>query len=503
MLSFNISVEEFLAQAKPGLVFPLMRTLTNSEIGPLDLYQQLASAVSSSFLLESAEHGVWSRYSFIGLGARSEIRFKTTREMAIANGDRLLPNGSASSGTMLESLESITSAWRQAETEDLPPLASGLVGLIGWDLIREIERLPIGKPRGYEAPLMHLQLVSELVVVDHLEQNLKIISNIYCDGTSDLSKSYQIAVSKIQEISDLLESSHGESFHEESKSVDAPVSSNLTQSKFEEMVEKSKDYVRAGDVFQVVVSQRFDVDIKASGVDVYRELRRINPSPYMYLLNFVDESGPYAVVGSSPEALVTVSSGKVSMHPIAGTRPRGETAELDAQLAAELEADTKERAEHLMLVDLARNDLLKVCVPNSVEVEEFMQIHNFSHVMHLVSTVTGQLTQENNAVDVLRATFPAGTLSGAPKPRALEIIEELEPQNRGIFGGVVGYFNFAGDADLAIAIRTALVRDGKAHVQAGAGIVLDSVPESEYQETINKASAVIRAINAANGSITN
>mgnify|MGYP006274638897 CR=1 FL=1 len=503
MLVFNISEKEFLAEAKSGLVFPLMSTLTTSDIGPLYLYQKLSSGQSSSFLLESAEQGVWSRYSFIGIGARSEIRFNNSWEMQIVDGERLLPNKSASSGTMLDALESVCSAWRQAEIANLPPLASGLVGLIGWDLIREIEKLPSRKLPGYEAPIMHMQLVSELVVVDHLEQNLKIISNIYCDGSSDLRDSYQLAVSKILEISELIESSDDEAFESESKAVDAVVTSNLSQVQFVEMVEKSKDFVIAGDVFQVVVSQRFDVDVQASGVDVYRELRSINPSPYMYLLNFVDESGPYAVVGSSPEALVTVSNSKVTMHPIAGTRPRGESAELDAQLAAELEVDAKERAEHLMLVDLARNDLLKVCTPNSVEVEEFMQIHNFSHVMHLVSTVTGQLAQEKNAVDVLKATFPAGTLSGAPKPRALEIIEELEPQNRGIFGGVVGYFNFAGDADLAIAIRTALIRNGKAHVQAGAGIVLDSVPEMEFQETINKASAVIRASSAANGLAAN
>jgi anthranilate synthase component 1 len=251
-------------------------------------------------------------------------------------------------------------------------------------------------------------------------------------------------------------------------------------------------------VFQVVISQRFDAQVSAEPLDVYRMLRAINPSPYMYLLNFFDDDGQFSVVGSSPEALVRVKAGTVVLHPIAGSRPRGENVEADSALAEELLGDAKEKAEHLMLVDLARNDLLKVCDASSVNVTEFMTVERYSHIMHLVSTVEGTLRNGISAVSVVRATFPAGTLSGAPKPRALEIIEELEPTNRGLFGGVVGYFDFAGNADLAIAIRTAVIRNGVAHVQAGAGIVLDSVPELENQETLNKASAPLRAIQAAN-----
>jgi len=254
----------------------------------------------------------------------------------------------------------------------------------------------------------------------------------------------------------------------------------------------------AGDVFQVVISQRFDIEVTARPIDVYRVLRSLNPSPYMYLLNYADEQGDYSVVGSSPEALVKVTGQEVVMHPIAGSRPRSADAAEDEVLAESLLADKKERAEHLMLVDLARNDLLKVCEPSSVNVTQFMKIERFSHIMHLVSTVEGELVADKRAVDVFTATFPAGTLSGAPKPRALEIIDELEPANRGIFGGVVGYFDFAGNADLAISIRTAFIRDGIGRVQAGAGIVLDSVPESEYQETVNKTGAVIAAIAQAN-----
>jgi anthranilate synthase component 1 len=266
-------------------------------------------------------------------------------------------------------------------------------------------------------------------------------------------------------------------------------------------VDSAKEFVRAGDVFQVVISQRFDIELKASALDVYRVLRALNPSPYMYLLNFVDSNGAYSVVGSSPEALVSVVGGKAVTHPIAGSRPRGVDAESDAELERSLLIDAKEKSEHLMLVDLARNDLLKVCEPESVAVTEFMAVHKFSHIMHLVSTVEGTVAKDISPVDVFRATFPAGTLSGAPKPRALEIIDQLESRNRGIFGGVVGYFDFAGNADLAIAIRTAFIRGSHAHVQAGAGIVLDSIPANEHQETIDKASAPLRAIAAANAMV--
>ncbi len=264
-------------------------------------------------------------------------------------------------------------------------------------------------------------------------------------------------------------------------------------------VERSKKYIRDGDVFQVVVSQRFDHEITAEPIDVYRVLRTLNPSPYMYLLTLVDPAGePYSIVGSSPEALVKVSNDRVFMHPIAGSRPRGDSPEHDLDLAEELLGDSKEQAEHLMLVDLARNDLLKVCKPGTVEVTEFMQVERFSHIMHLVSSVEGDLRPDASSVDVFRATFPAGTLSGAPKPRALEIIDELEPAQRGVYGGVVGYFDFAGDIDLAIAIRTTTIIGGMASVQAGAGLVADSDPQTELEETQNKAAAPLRAIAVAN-----
>jgi anthranilate synthase component 1 len=264
-------------------------------------------------------------------------------------------------------------------------------------------------------------------------------------------------------------------------------------------VERSKQFIRDGDVFQVVISQRFDHEITADPIDVYRVLRTLNPSPYMYLLSLLTPDGePYWIVGSSPEALVKVDNDRVYMHPIAGSRPRGVGPEEDIALADELLADPKERAEHLMLVDLARNDLLKVCQPGTVEVTEFMQVERFSHIMHLVSSVEGDIRPDANSIDVFRATFPAGTLSGAPKPRALEIIDELEVAQRGVYGGVVGYFGFAGDLDLAIAIRTTTIAGGMARVQSGAGLVADSDPATEQQEVQNKAAAPLRAVAVAN-----
>ena len=324
------------------------------------------------------------------------------------------------------------------------------------------------------------------------------MSNIYLDGDQDLETAYQTALKRIEQMKVSLLGSSQPFIAEVDLLAEPEFDRRSSDAEFINIINTAKEHVVAGDVFQVVVSQRFDMETKASALDVYRMLRALNPSPYMYLLNFFDEQGAFAVVGSSPEALVRVNSGKAVLHPIAGSRPRGANTESDAALATELAADEKEKAEHLMLVDLARNDLLKVCEPSSVAVTEFMTIERYSHIMHLVSTVEGTIKQGASAVEVVKATFPAGTLSGAQKPRALEIIEQLEPVNRGLFGGVVGYFDFAGNADLAIAIRTAVLRDGKAFVQAGACIVLDSDPKSENQETLSKASAPLRAVYAAN-----
>lgn len=496
-LNVNISKEGFLALARVGKIVPIYVEVFGGNDTPIGIYEKVSRNRSGTFLLESAEQGVWSRYSFIGVSSRNSL-IKKGPDLKISHPELAMPEGGISNGKPLDIIREIQSAWQSVAAANLPPLTSGLVGLFGWDIIREIESLPESKQAAYQSPTIQLQMVKDIIAMDHSNSSILLISNVYCDAANDFADEYDKAVAILSELfAEIAKPGTSSLSLHSSPSVDS-VSSNSTEEYFLDMVAKAKDYVRIGDIFQVVISQRFDTNVTAKPIDIYRVLRSLNPSPYMYLLNFDDGDGPYSVVGSSPEALVKVNSSKVVMHPIAGSRPRGADEAADTALADSLLADDKEKAEHLMLVDLARNDLLKVCKAQTVSVTEFMTIHKFSHVMHLVSTVEGELEPNRMPIDVFRATFPAGTLSGAPKPRALEIIEELETDNRGIFGGVVGYLDFAGNADLAIAIRTAFIRDGKAHVQAGAGIVLDSVPESEYQETIAKASAVLRAIKQAN-----
>lgn len=496
-----ISKHEAIELAKDYRVIPVVESIFSGTETPLSIFEKLAIASKGSFLLESAEQGVWSRYSFVGV---ENLGFLYSK------GDLLHWEANSSSYPLpisSEEIESLPSfdalalmqrSWNAAPVEQLPPLVSGMVGLIGWDSIHQLERLPDTKPKEFEVPDLAMAVIRDMVVLDHLDSSIKLISNIYLHEGLEISEEYDAALERIAQMKRGLLTSTPTFLAEVDFSAEPKFTRRTTDEQFKDMVTRAKKHVVAGDVFQVVISQRFDLPVNASALDVYRMLRALNPSPYMYLLNFFDSEGDFAVVGSSPEALVRVSAGKAVLHPIAGSRPRGMDAETDSALAIELAGDEKERAEHLMLVDLARNDLLKVCVSSSVAVTEFMTVERYSHIMHLVSTVEGVVKDGQTAVDVVKATFPAGTLSGAPKPRALEIIEQLEPSNRGLFGGVVGYFDFAGNADLAIAIRTAVIRDGIAHVQAGAGIVLDSDPESENQETLSKASAPIRAVHAAN-----
>jgi anthranilate synthase component 1 len=333
-------------------------------------------------------------------------------------------------------------------------------------------------------------------VFDHRTSLLHVATAVLV--TDDRDGLWDSAQSRLDDITESLRTAVPLSPLTPPETTDPHPSHRTNPDQFLDSVARAQHFIRDGDVFQVVISQRFDTDVTASSTDVYRMLRALNPSPYMYLLNLESADGvPFAIVGSSPEALVKVANNRVFSHPIAGSRPRGETPERDALFADGLLADVKERAEHLMLVDLARNDLSRVCTPGTVEVTEFMNVERFSHIMHLVSSVEGDLAPGATPIDVFRATFPAGTLSGAPKPRALEIIDELEPAGRGVYGGVVGYIGFGGDSDLAIAIRTAVIVGTTVSVQAGAGIVADSVPQSEYDETVNKAAAPLRAIAAA------
>jgi anthranilate synthase component 1 len=375
-------------------------------------------------------------------------------------------------------------------------LASGLVGYLGYDAVRRMEKLPNLAKDDLHLPEMAFQLISDLAVFDHSEGTVLLVANaINWDGSSErVDQAWENAIERIEKMhKDLLAPLSGQidTVGEKSKADFVRATSSAD---FRKNVELIKEEIRSGEAFQVVLSQRFSTPCEASSIDVYRMLRLHNPSPYMYLIRFHDGVD---IVGSSPEALIKISDRKAMIHPIAGTRHRGKNAEEDIEIGNELIADPKERAEHLMLVDLGRNDLGRVCKAGSVEVIEFMNVERYSHVMHIVSTVTGELNDDISVVDALAAVFPAGTLSGAPKPRAMEIIEKLEPTRRGLYGGCIGYFDFSGNLDTAIAIRTALIRDGVAYVQAGAGIVADSIPENEDDECLNKAAAVLGAIASA------
>ena len=475
-------------------VIPVIRRLFSGTETPLGLYQKLCGTAPNTFLLESAEQGVWGRYSFVGVQSRGQL-VATDNGASWISDHPASPNGDELPEDPISALEALQQGWVSDSAEF--PLSSGLVGFAGWGLTELIEKLPEPKGKDYELPLYGFNQFSELVVLDHQKSELILVSVVFLDGVDSREKKLAEAAIKLDELQAKIAQPTAARLAQP-QWPEPEFSLRSTKQEFLSAVESAKHHVRLGDVFQVVISQRFDQQVSADALDVYSSLRAINPSPYMYLTRWEDAGGEFSIVGSSPEALIKVTGDRVITHPIAGSRPRGSDTATDMQLAEDLLQDAKERSEHLMLVDLARNDLLKVCDSSSLQVREFMEIHRFSHIMHLVSTVEGTLKTNTSLVRALLATFPAGTLSGAPKPRALEIIHDLEPTSRGLFGGVVGYFDFQGNADLAIAIRTALIRDGVARIQAGAGIVLDSEPESEYQETLAKAAVVLRAVASAN-----
>lgn len=493
---------EFAAAVAAGhRVVPVLRRIFADGETPVGVYRKLALGTPGTFLLESAEQGgIWSRWSFVGVGSLGVLTQEGDRAHWIDYGlsaDRAL--GPDAPGTPLDALAHLYRRWSTPQVPGHPPLTGGLVGFIGWEAIRQLERLPDAPPADFAVPGQALSFVSELVVLDHRTGSAILIAAAVNDGVDDADALWSDAQVRLDRLQSGLATPAEAFLADVDLGIEPAPIARTDRSDFLAAVDRSREFIRDGDVFQVVISQRFDHEITAAPLDVYRVLRTLNPSPYMYLLTLEAPDGrEYSIVGSSPEALVKVADGRVITHPIAGSRPRGETSEQDVELADQLLADPKEQAEHLMLVDLARNDLSRVCAAGSVEVTEFMQVERFSHIMHLVSTVEGNLRADQNAIDVFRATFPAGTLSGAPKPRALEIIDELEPAQRGVYGGVVGYFGLEGDADLAIAIRTATIVDGLARVQAGAGLVADSVPVTEFEETVNKAAAPLRAVAIAN-----
>jgi anthranilate synthase component I len=489
----------FLTRSSGRRVIPVTRRLLADGETPVGVYTKLAGG-PGTFLLESAEQGAgpsgaaWSRYSFVGV--RSVATLVERDGQAEWLGEP--PAGVPLTGDPITALRETVAALADGPAEgDLPPLTGGMVGYLSYDLVRRFERLPAAATDDLPLPELGMMLATDLVVLDHYDGSAILVANAVLAADADEAAkraAYHQAVGRLDAMTTALSRPTPPMISTVERSPAGEPVSRTAPGEYQKAVDEAKEAIRAGECFQIVVAQRFERPTDANPLDVYRVLRATNPSPYMYLLRFDD----FDIVGSSPEAHLKVSAKRTALlHPIAGTRWRGTTPEQDNALAAELLADPKERSEHVMLVDLGRNDLGRVCKPGTVEVPEFARIERYSHVMHIVSTVTGELRDDQSAFDALAATFPAGTLSGAPKVRAMEIIEGLEPTRRGLYGGTVGYFGFAGDMDMAIAIRTALLKDGVAYVGAGAGIVADSDPVAEEQETRNKAAAVLAAIASA------
>ncbi len=490
-----ITAEEFTRLAAAGHNrIPVVREVLSDLDTPLSVYLKLADG-PHTYLFESVEGGeTWGRYSIIGLPAKRTYTFRG-RVMETRDHGELVE--SRELADPLAEVDALRARFSVPQLPGLPAFTGGLVGYFGFETIGWIEpRLAGGdKPDQLGTPDALLMLSEEVAVFDNLKGRLYLV--VHADPAQP--QAYARAVRRLDELVFRLRHS-GRSYPDvldPSLLREEDFVSGFTREGFLAAVEKSKEYIRAGDIFQVVLSQRMSVPFRARPVDVYRALRALNPSPYMYFLDL----GGTQVVGSSPEILVRLQGGEVTVRPIAGTRPRGDTPEADAALEAELLADPKERAEHLMLIDLGRNDVGRVSEPGSVRVPDRFIIERYSHVMHIVSEVQGRVRADAGFADVLKATFPAGTVSGAPKIRALEVIRELEPVKRNIYSGAVGYLNWWGDADTAIAIRTAVIQDGRLHVQAGAGIVHDSDPQKEWEETMNKGRALFRAVAQAAGGL--
>ena len=491
--------KEFRTLARDHAVVPVWRELLADLTTPVSLYARCVGD-GEGFLLESVERGeTWGRWSFIGRNPSLTL----TSHGGNLEVDGVLPAGIRKGEGMLAALEDLLAHFRSPSIEGLPPLHGGLMGYLGYDVVREVEHLPDVPPddRGFPDGIM--SVIGELVAIDHWRQRAVLLANVVVpEPTGDpvldeaaLDAAYDEASSRLDQLAADGARPLDEPLTAPPDPADEPpeVVSTMGADLYGAAVEAAREYILAGDVFQVVLSQRFDVELDAEPYDVYRVLRQVNPSPYMYFLRYEE----LTVVGASPEPMVQLLEGRVVSRPIAGTRRRGRTDIDDRRMAAELAEDPKEIAEHVMLVDLARNDVGRVVTFGTEEVEEMMTLERYSHVMHLTSQVAGELAEGRTPIDVLRATLPAGTVSGAPKVRAMEIIDALEPVKRGPYAGVVGYFDFSGNIDTAIATRTMFVRDGVASVQAGAGIVADSVPELEHLECQNKARALLSAIPAA------
>ncbi len=495
---YSPTAAEFLKLTTQGNLIPVARRILADLETPLSAYRKIRGQ-GESFLFESVEGGEHvGRYSFVGCNPRAVIRQDGSQVQIFENGrvtESFVVGRDVKDG--LEVVERVMKKFRAVTTPGLPRFTGGAIGFIGYEFIHDVEpsvpRPPVDE---LKTPVMYFLIADQLLTFDRAQQTITILVNAVLEDAESPAEAYENATSEIDRIVSLLEQPS------EHQPVTLPAEvppisfeSNQSSEKFFANVEAAKKYIRAGDIIQVVGSQRFSAPVKASPVDIYRAVRSINPSPYMFLL----ELDGFALVGASPELHVRCEEGKVEIRPIAGTRRRGKTDDEDKALEKELLADPKERAEHVMLVDLARNDIGRVCDFGSVSVKDLMIVERYSHVMHIVSQVEGNLSADKSNYDLMRATFPAGTVSGAPKIRAMQIISEFEQTTRGTYAGCVGYFSFNGNLDTCITIRTALIKDGRAFVQAGGGWVNDSTPEGEYQETVNKSMAMRKAIALAEG----
>jgi anthranilate synthase component I len=474
-------------------MIPVYREIMADMETPVSAYLKIANG-AYSFLLESVEGGErLARYSFIGTDPYLTVRLEDGTAFANQQGYKQ----QISYQDPLVALQAFLAPYRPVDIPGLPRFLGGAVGYLSYEAVRYFENLPVAPNDPNRDPDGVYMFVDTMVVFDHLERRVKVVSHVHIDDETPLSQSYGEAIARIDSMAERLEAGR----------VDAPVTHapfpdetvaeraihNISRDYYDTIIEKAKEYISAGDIFQVVLSQRVEVDTPAHPFTLYRALRTVNPSPFMFYLQLGDEQ----IVGASPEALIRLDHGVLTTHPIAGTRRRGATEEEDVALEAELLHDEKERAEHVMLVDLARNDIGRVSKPGTVKVPVLLRTDRFSHVIHLVSHVTGELRDDLSAVDALRACFPAGTVSGAPKIRAMEIVAELEPDRRGFYSGCVGYLAYSGNMDMALSLRTVAVRDGRVYMQAGGGIVYDSTADYEYQETLNKMGAAMKAIELA------
>ena len=495
---YSPTPDEFLKLAAKGNLIPVTRRILADIETPLSAYRKIRGQ-GESFLFESVEGGEHlGRYSFVGCNPRATIKQTGQRVEVVENG-KVTETATVGKDVKdgLAIVERVMGKFRAVPVPGLPRFTGGAIGFIGYEFIHDVEPVVPRPPQDeLQTPVMYFLVADQLLIFDRVAQTITILVNAILADAENPAEAYENAVGEIERLVSLLEqpSEHQPvSLPAETPSI--PFESNMTREKFGTNVLKAKEYITAGDIIQVVGSQRFSAPVKASPIDIYRAARSVNPSPYMFLL----ELDGFSLVGASPEIHVRCEDGKVEIRPIAGTRRRGKTAGEDLALEKELLADPKERAEHVMLVDLARNDIGRVCDFGSVQVKELMTVERYSHVMHIVTQVEGKLSADKTPYDLMRATFPAGTVSGAPKIRAMQIIAELEQTARGPYAGCVGYFSFNGNLDTCITIRTALIKGGKVYVQAGGGWVNDSTPEGEFQETVNKSMAMRKAVAMAEG----